>query len=101
MKEKFNGWRGISDSFNILVAIPSGHGRIHDKASMAYEAQIEDMAYIPEVLESAGFKIVKKYAGGINMGAICKHFFYSFFYYNILIKNRFKLKDFNQILTLF
>ncbi len=70
MKEKFHGWRGISDSFNILIAIPLGHGRIHDRASMAYEAQIDDMAYIPEVLESAGFKIGKKYAGGISMGAM-------------------------------
>jgi hypothetical protein len=70
MKEKFNGWRGISDSFDVLVAIPFGHGRIHDKASMAYEAQIDDMAYMPELLESAGFKIGKKYAGGISMGAI-------------------------------
>jgi hypothetical protein len=70
MKEKFNGWRGVSDSFNILVAIPLGHGRINDRASMAYEAQIDDMAYIPELLESAGFKIGKKYAGGISMGAI-------------------------------
>jgi len=70
MKEKFNGWRGVSDSFNILVAIPLGHGRVYDRASMAYEAQIDDMAYIPEVLLSAGFKIGKKYAGGISMGAI-------------------------------
>ena len=70
MKEKFNGWRGISDSFGILIAMPLGHGRIYDRASMAYEAQIDDMAYIPEVLGAAGFKINKKYAGGISMGAI-------------------------------
>ncbi len=70
MKEKFNGWRGISDSFGILIAMPLGHGRIHDRASMGYEAQIDDMAHIPEVLGAAGFKIGKKYAGGISMGAI-------------------------------
>lgn len=70
MIETFSGWRGLASKYNVMVAIPLGHGRVYDRMSLAYEGQIQDLSKFPEMLESVGYRINKVYAGGISMGGM-------------------------------
>ena len=70
MIEPFMGWRGVASKYDVMVAIPLGHGRVYDRASLAYEGQIQDLSKFPEMLESMNYKIKKVYAGGISMGGM-------------------------------
>jgi predicted peptidase len=68
----FKGWTGISERYKIIIALPSGHGRFHEKISLAWEAQIEDLISIPEILNNANIKINKDkmFICGLSMGGM-------------------------------
>ncbi len=70
MTEPYMGWKGIASKFDCIIACPLGHGRVNDRASLAYEAQIEDCINIDKILEENGFNINKMYAVGLSMGAM-------------------------------
>ncbi len=70
MIEPFLGWKGLASKYNVMVAIPYGHGRVRDRESLAYEGQIYDLSKFPAMLESIGYRINKVYAGGISMGGM-------------------------------
>jgi len=70
MIEPFKGWQGIASKYNVLIAIPLGHGRVLDRISLAYEGQMKDLSELPYLLELKGYKIGKVYAGGISMGGM-------------------------------
>lgn len=70
MIETFSGWRGLASKYNVMVAIPLGHGRVYDRMSLAHEGQIQDLSKFPGMLELMEYKINKVYAGGISMGGM-------------------------------
>jgi hypothetical protein len=70
MIEPFMGWKGVASKYDVIVAIPMGHGRVFDRISLAFEGQILDLSKFPGILESMGYKIKKVYAGGISMGGM-------------------------------
>jgi predicted peptidase len=70
MTEPYIGWKGLASKFDCIIACPFGHGRVNDRASLAYEGQIEDLADMDKILKKNGFNINKMYAIGLSMGAM-------------------------------
>jgi predicted peptidase len=70
--QSFRGWTGISENYKVIIALPYGHGKIYDKISLGWEAQIEDMISIPEILFHMNISIHKKkvYLCGLSMGGM-------------------------------
>ena len=70
--QPFNGWVGISDKFKVIIALPLGHGRVFNKVSLGWEAQIKDLVSIPKILEDIDIKIKesKIYICGLSMGGM-------------------------------
>ena len=70
--QPFNGWVGISDKFKVIIALPLGHGRVFNKVSLGWEAQIKDLVSIPKILEDMDIKIKesKIYICGLSMGGM-------------------------------
>lgn len=68
----FKGWKGIAEKYGIIIALPLGHGRVFEKISLAWEAQLKDLVTIPEVLDGAGIKINgnRIFISGLSMGGI-------------------------------
>ncbi len=69
MIEPYSGWKGLANRFDLIVACPLGHGRVHDRVNLAYEAQIDDLANMDKILAKNRFLIKKMYAVGFSMGA--------------------------------
>ena len=69
-KKEHLGYHGLSDKYQIFIAMPHGHHRKKEYCSLAYDGQMEDMAYIPNLLEKNNFPIDKKriYCCGLSMG---------------------------------
>jgi len=70
--EAFRGWARISERYQVLIALPLGHGRVFERVSLGWEAQIEDLAAMPRILEEAGMRIRsdKVYIAGLSMGGM-------------------------------
>ena len=68
--EPFTGWKGIPTKYDLVLAIPLGHGRVYDKISLSWEAQLYDLSNISEVLQNDGYNITKVYVGGLSMGGM-------------------------------
>ena len=68
----FKGWSGIPDKYKVVIALPLGHGRYFEKVSLAWEAQLGDIAKIPSVLDelNIGVKKEKIYICGLSMGGM-------------------------------
>jgi dipeptidyl aminopeptidase/acylaminoacyl peptidase len=70
--EPFRGWAGISEKYQVVIALPFGHGRALERVSLGWEAQIEDLAAMPRILEEAGVRVKsdKVYIAGLSMGGL-------------------------------
>ncbi|MBN2073410.1 MAG: prolyl oligopeptidase family serine peptidase [Actinobacteria bacterium] len=68
----FKGWTGISEKYGAVVALPLGHGRFYEKISLSYEAQIEDLVMIPDVLMKSHVRIDtdRMFLCGLSMGGM-------------------------------
>lgn len=70
MIQPFSGWKGIPSKYSLIVALPFGHGRVYDKISLSWEAQLEDISIIPKVLNNNGYNVSNVYIGGLSMGGM-------------------------------
>jgi len=68
--QPFKGWTGLSDKYKLIIALPLGHGRVHEKISLGWIGQIEDVVFIPEVLEEMDIHTDRVYLCGLSMGGM-------------------------------
>ncbi len=66
------GYRHLAARNNLLIAMPHGHQRSVENASLAYPAHMADLASLAEVLEGQGFLVdrTRIYACGLSMGGL-------------------------------
>jgi predicted peptidase len=70
--QHFKGWTGISDNYKVVIALPYGHGKVHDKICLGFTAQIEDLISIPQILSQMHITINREkiYLCGLSMGGM-------------------------------
>jgi len=66
--QHFDGWTGLSDRYKVIIALPLGHGRVHEKISLGWIGQIEDIVSIPKILKKMNIQTDRVYASGLSMG---------------------------------
>lgn len=66
------GWRGLPDRYGVIVAMPHGHHRRVELCSLASPEQIDDLAFLVDELDGAGFAVdrTRVYACGVSMGGL-------------------------------
>lgn len=69
-KKEHLGYRGLADKYQMIIALPHGHHRKEVLCSLAYEGQMNDLAFIPDLLEENNFFVDRKriYCCGLSMG---------------------------------
>lgn len=64
------GYTNLAPKYGVLIAMPHGHHRAVENASLANPPHIQDLAGIPRTLESHGFPVDRRriYTCGLSMG---------------------------------
>lgn len=71
LKRKFHrGYHGLASKYGIAIAMPHGHHRKSQNASLAFPPQIDDLASVPRIVNETGILVDESrvYACGLSMG---------------------------------
>lgn len=66
------GWRGLAETYEVIIVCPEGHPRNIPRCSLASPEQIEDLAAVIDELPRRGHAVDRSrvYAAGLSMGAL-------------------------------